>query len=221
MAGGQLAPPHVLSQYEWSAEFPVSTKAILTITIGNRSVHWLRSARRRPPRNSYTMFESLTASTCLNVAAWPVEDGKIGRIGGSELKVVNAEVVDGRGRTLLAGLIDAHVHFPNPVENASRQALVPGVKTQLDMFNGGDRLKLIKRLEAEDRPDIAYMRTAGTGATVPGGHPTQMGGGPIPTITAPEQAQSFVDARIAEAPTTSKSFTTMAASGHGRRSTFP
>ena len=127
-----------------------------------------------------------------------LEDGKISRIGGSELKVTNAEVVDGRGRTLLPGLIDAHVHLPNPVEKASRQALVLGVTTQLDMFNGGYRLKLIKKFESEDRPDIADMRTAGTGATVPGGHPTQMGGGPIPTITAPDQAQSFVDARIAE-----------------------
>jgi imidazolonepropionase-like amidohydrolase len=127
-----------------------------------------------------------------------IEDGKIGRTGGPELNVTNAEVVDGRGRTLLPGLIDAHVHLPNQVEKASRQALVLGVTTQLDMFNGGDRLKLIKQLEAEDRPDIADMRTAGTGATVPGGHPTQMGGGPIPTITAPEEAQSFVDARIAE-----------------------
>jgi imidazolonepropionase-like amidohydrolase len=127
-----------------------------------------------------------------------VEGGKIGRIGGPELNVTNAEVVDGRGRTLLPGLIDAHVHLPNPVEKASRQALVLGVTTQLDMFNGGDRLKLIKKFESEDRPDIADMRTAGTGATVPGGHPTQMGGGPIPTITAADQAQSFVDARIAE-----------------------
>jgi imidazolonepropionase-like amidohydrolase len=127
-----------------------------------------------------------------------VEDGKISRIDGADLKVKNAEVVDGRGRTLLPGLIDAHVHFPNPVEKASHQALVLGVTTQLDMFNAGDRLKLIKRLESEDRPDLADMRTAGTGATVPGGHPTQMGGGPIPTIKASEQAQSFVDARIAE-----------------------
>jgi imidazolonepropionase-like amidohydrolase len=127
-----------------------------------------------------------------------VEDGKISRIGGAALKVTNAEVVDGRGRTLLPGLIDAHVHLPNPVEKASRQALLLGVTTQLDMFNGGDRLKLIKKLESEDPPDIAGMLTAGTGATVPGGHPTEMGGGPIPTITAPEQAQGFVDARIAE-----------------------
>src|SRR5262249_31200772 len=44
----------------------------------------------------------------------------------------------------------------------------------------------------------ADLRTAGIGATVPGGHPTQMGGAAIPTITSPGQAQEFVDARIAE-----------------------
>jgi len=127
-----------------------------------------------------------------------LEDGKVSRIAGPELKAANAEVVDGQGRTLLPGLFDAHVHLPNPIEKASHQSLVLGVTTQLDMFNGGERLKLIKKLQSEDRPDLSDMRTAGTGATVPGGHPTEMGGGPIPTITAPDQAQSFVDARIAE-----------------------
>jgi len=90
------------------------------------------------------------------------------------------------------------VHIPREAERAARQALLLGVTTQLDMFNGGERWKQIKRLESEDRPDIADVRTAGIGATAPGGHPTQMGGPPIPTITSPEQAQAFVDARIAE-----------------------
>jgi imidazolonepropionase-like amidohydrolase len=127
-----------------------------------------------------------------------VEDGKISRIGGAELKVRNAEVIEGRGRTLFPGLIDAHVHIPNHAEQAAHQALVLGVTTQFDMFTGGERLKQIKEMETEDRPDLADVRTAGIGATVPGGHPTQMGGGPIPTITGPEQAQDWVDARIAE-----------------------
>lgn len=88
--------------------------------------------------------------------------------------------------------------MPGKMEDAARQALELGVTTQLDMFNGGDRLKTIKQMEAEDRPDLADVRTAGVGATVPGGHPTQMGGGPIPTLAKPEEAQAFVDSRIAE-----------------------
>ena len=49
-----------------------------------------------------------------------------------------------------------------------------------------------------DPPDVADVRTAGICATALGGHPTQMGGPPIPTLTEPQQAQAFVDARIAE-----------------------
>ena len=61
---------------------------------------------------------------------------------------------------------------------------------------------------AADAPDVADVRTAGFGATAPGGHPSQMGGGPFPTICDSADAQAFVDARIAEGPTTSRSFTT-------------
>src|SRR5437016_14324646 len=51
-----------------------------------------------------------------------LEDGKISRNGRSELTVTNAEVGDGRGRTLLPGLIDTHVNLPNPAETHSRDA---------------------------------------------------------------------------------------------------
>ncbi len=127
-----------------------------------------------------------------------IENGLITEIAETELKISEAEVVDGRSRTLFPGLIDAHVHIPDQVEEAPRQALTLGVTTQLDMFGAGERLKRIKTIESEDRPDPADVRTAGVGATVPGGHPTQMGGPAIPTITPPDQAQAFVDACIAE-----------------------
>jgi imidazolonepropionase-like amidohydrolase len=127
-----------------------------------------------------------------------VEDGKIVKIGGANLRVAGATVIDGRGRTLLPGLFDSHVHVGEDTRGALRQALLLGVTTQLDMFNGGERLKRMKQIESEDPPDLAGLRTAGIGATAPGGHPTQMGGPPIPTIKGPEEAQAFVDARIAE-----------------------
>jgi len=127
-----------------------------------------------------------------------VENGRISRVEASTSTIPGVEVIEGKGRTLLPGLIDAHVHIPDHAEGAARQALQLGVTTQLDMFSAGERLKQIKKLESEDRPDLSDLRTAGTGATVPGGHPTQMGGSPIPTLTRPDQAQAFVDARIAE-----------------------
>jgi imidazolonepropionase-like amidohydrolase len=127
-----------------------------------------------------------------------VENGKIVKVGGSIPPPSGATLIDGRGRTLLPGLFDAHVHIAQDTNASLRQALVLGVTTELDMFNGGERLKRIKQIEAEDPPNLADLRTAGIGATAPGGHPTQMGGGPIPTITSPEEAQAFVDSRIAE-----------------------
>lgn len=128
-----------------------------------------------------------------------IADGKIARIGDAKMKVPpDTEVIEGKERTLLPGLIDAHVHLPDNTEGAMRQALTLGVTTQLDMFTAGERLKKIKSLEAEDRPALSDVRTAGTGVTVAGGHPTQMGGPPVPTISGPADAQAFVDERIAE-----------------------
>jgi imidazolonepropionase-like amidohydrolase len=128
-----------------------------------------------------------------------VRDGIIAQVGGSELAVpAGAQVVDGSGRTLLPGLIDAHIHLSEEAEADLRQSLAFGVTTNLDMWNGGARYERIKALRAADAPDIAGIRTAGFGATAPGGHPSQMGGGAFPTITDSADAQAFVDARIAE-----------------------
>jgi imidazolonepropionase-like amidohydrolase len=69
-------------------------------------------------------------------------------------------------------------------------------------FTGKSGLVRLKELESSDAPDLADLRTAGTGATAKGGHPTQMEGGAaassVPTIDAPEQALAFVDARLSE-----------------------
>jgi len=124
-----------------------------------------------------------------------IENGRITWISGWRLRS-NAEVIDGRGRTLLPGFIDAHVHVSD--ENSLRQALALGVTTVLDMFTSAERLKMMRRVEREDPPDMADVRTAGVGATAPHGHPTEMGGAPIPTISSPAEAQDFVDQRIQE-----------------------
>ncbi len=127
-----------------------------------------------------------------------IENGKILWIRGSEAAAPSAEVIEGSGRTLLPGLFDAHVHMPYNAAGAARQALMLGVTTQLDMASAGQGLKNIKKLEAEDRADLSDLRTAGNVATVPGGHPAQMGGPPLPTLTGANEAAAFVDARIQE-----------------------
>lgn len=106
----------------------------------------------------------------------------------------NARIVGGAGRTLLPGLIDAHTHafkhFDLP--------LMFGVTTQVDMFTAVPVMQEIKRgMAAGDHAGRADMFSAGTLATAPNGHGTQYGF-PIPTLTRPDEAQAFVDARIAE-----------------------
>jgi imidazolonepropionase-like amidohydrolase len=128
-----------------------------------------------------------------------VVDGVISTIGGAELKIPRGvAVIDGSGRTLLPGLIDAHVHLSQDLEADLRQAISLGVTTVLDMWNGSERYERIKAVRASDPPGMASVLTAGQGATVPGGHPSQMGGPPFPTISTPDEAQAFVDARLAE-----------------------
>jgi imidazolonepropionase-like amidohydrolase len=142
------------------------------------------------------LFDGIRISTGRTVL---VKDGLIAAIGGSELSIpAGAAVVDGRNRTLLPGLIDAHVHLSNDAAADLRQAISLGVTTVLDMFTGGARFDTIKAIRARDPPDLASVRTAGIGASAPGGHPSQMGGGPIPPVRDSSEARAFVAARLAE-----------------------
>lgn len=127
-----------------------------------------------------------------------VDSGRIVRIEGPAFEAVGAHDIDGRGRTLLPGLIDSHVHIADDVDSALRQALLLGVTTQLDMLSAGDRLERLTQARAADRPDLADVRTAGIGATVPGGHPTQMGGPPIPTLNASDDVEAWIQARVSQ-----------------------
>jgi imidazolonepropionase-like amidohydrolase len=128
-----------------------------------------------------------------------VTDGVIRAIGGPNMTSRGAQVIDGRGKTLLPGIIDAHVHVPHvKTRTALIQSARLGVTTDLDMFTGQETLKTIKRIEKEDAPGMADMRSAGLGASATGGHPSDMGGGGFPTIDSPAQAEAFVAARVAE-----------------------
>ncbi|MGW4740561.1 amidohydrolase family protein [Nocardia xishanensis] len=111
--------------------------------------------------------------------------------------------IDGAGKTLLPGLIDAHTHvFGDDLARALRH----GVTTELDMFCLPGHLPAQRALAA-DRDDVADFRSAGTLATAPGGHPSQLltapgidalDVAPFDTIERPDQAEDFVRARVAE-----------------------
>ena len=105
-----------------------------------------------------------------------------------------SEVVDGAGKTLLPGLIDAHVHAWS-VEDLG-QALAFGVTTELDMMDGPEIERELRRRAATDAR-IADLRFAGNAATVRGGHGTQFGRS-VPTLRPGDDAAAFVKARVGE-----------------------
>lgn len=125
-----------------------------------------------------------------------VRDGKIVAAGPEAKIPEGAALVDAGGGTLLPGFIDSHTHV---FGNALERALVFGVTTELDMFTVPS---LVQQMHAEQArpggaPGRADLFSAGFLATAPGGHGTQYGL-PVPTLTKPEEAQAWVDARIAE-----------------------
>jgi imidazolonepropionase-like amidohydrolase len=106
-----------------------------------------------------------------------------------------AQVIDGTGQTLLPGFIDSHTHAWG---DALERALVFGVTTELDMFTDPSFARQMREEQAKTgAPGRADLYSAGYLATAPGGHGTEYGM-PVPTLTRPEEAQGWVDARVAE-----------------------
>ena len=107
----------------------------------------------------------------------------------------DAAVVDGRGMTLLPGLIDAHTHSFGP---ALEDALNFGVTTVLDMFTEPNQAAAWRREQAAGPvTGRADLFSAGILVTVENGHGTQFGV-PIPTLDDPEQTEAFIAARVRE-----------------------
>jgi len=123
-----------------------------------------------------------------------MREGRIEAVGADLPAPAGAEIVEGAGKTLLPGLIDAHGHVRGP---ALRDELVFGVTTVLDMSTdpawAAERRREQRGGQGLDRADLF---SAGLLVTCPHGHGTEWER--IPTVDSPAQAQSFVDARLAE-----------------------
>ena len=124
-----------------------------------------------------------------------VRDGRIEAVGPDVAIPDGLQAVDGAGRTLLPGLVDAHVHAWG---DARRDALRFGVTTELDMMGDPARSAALRSARtAMAATDEADLWSAGAAVTAPGGHGTQYGGA-VPTLAADGDAAAFVAARIAE-----------------------
>ena len=121
-----------------------------------------------------------------------IADGRVEALGRDLVVDDGAEIVDASGKTILPGLVDAHVHS---FGTARADALRFGVTTMLDMFRPPlDFEQTHAERESLAPTDQADLYSAGFLATAPGGHGTQYGI-EVPTLTGPEEAAEWVAAR--------------------------
>ena len=127
-----------------------------------------------------------------------VRDGRVAAVGRGAMIPRGIPVIDGRGKTLLPGLIDSHVHV---FHGAQSDALRFGVTTEMDMFDVSREFKKWReQRESLAKTGAADTWGAGLGVTVKGGAPLQdlPPGMQLPTLDSAADAGKFVDARVAE-----------------------
>src|SRR5216683_6636607 len=152
---------------------------------------------RTPARNAFVMrnVRIFDGERVIEANSVAVADGKIVGVGTNVASPPDAQVVDGSGDTLLPGLIDSHVHAW--VRDVLEMGLVMGVTTELDMYMRWEEALKWRAEESKGATDIADFRTAGTAIAVAGGHGTEADLPPMIPISRPNEAQAFVDERIA------------------------
>lgn len=137
------------------------------------------------------VFDGTTATERTTVV---VRNGRIAEVGARAPR--DLVTIDGRGKTLIPGLIDAHAHVPNVGQ--LRNALRFGVTTTLDMLTRPEFAATQRpRRDSVIMTDLADMYSAGVPITSPRGMGTQFGI-PLTTISAPGEAEAMVGARIAD-----------------------
>lgn len=127
-----------------------------------------------------------------------VREGIIVAVGTDIPVPPDVPVIDGRGKTLLPGFIDSHVHV---FRGAQEDALRFGVTTEMDMFTIAPTFASWRaRRESLSRTPAADTWSAGMGVSAPKGHPnaTMPGAEAIPTLGSAADAEPFVAARAAE-----------------------
>lgn len=158
------------------------------------------STKRAAPADSANTFAIRGARVFdgardLGVTDVVVRDGKIAAIGSGARIPAGIATVDGTGKTLLPGLIDAHVHAWG---DAQRDMARFGVTTGFDMHGSAERLPALrKQRESFDARGQADLWAAGYAITAPGGHGTQYGF-PVPVIEADTDIDAFIGQRVDE-----------------------
>ena len=178
----------------WKAPVRLITAVILLLNVAS-APHPLPA---QSPAASVTAFRNVRVfdgERVLDSATVIVRDGRIANMGRGIEIPADAAVVEGSGRTLLPGLIDAHTHTRSRDDLAA--ALAWGVTLHLDMFSDPAIARSLREEDASSAATRASLMTAGIVATAPDGHGTQYALS-VPTLSSPTDADTFVAARVAE-----------------------
>ncbi len=168
----------------------VATSVLVSLPTPKQSAHEIKNGNSFLI-NNVTLFDgnSFHGKTSITV-----DNGVITGIGKSGANH-SATIIDGAGKTVIPGIIDAHTHSYG---SALQEAINFGVTTHLDMFTAASLLTG----EKASRDSTAYksqtdLFSSGMLATAPGGHGTQFGV-PVETLANPEHAADWVSKRITE-----------------------
>ena len=143
-----------------------------------------------------------------------VRNGLVDTLGTQVMLPKDVPIIDGTGKTLIPGLIDAHTH--NARDETLSDAVCFGVTTELNM-SSSVREAQSQRLRREkiERVELADFWSSGTPATAPGGLGTSFGY-PVPTSRLRHRPKTSSALASPRERTTSKSFTSRGVRGARR-----
>ncbi len=107
-----------------------------------------------------------------------------------DISQYSGKYIDGKNRTIIPPMLNAHVHVNDKKQLIEAQR--NGIFALLDMHNDDSRAAYFRTFR--DSLAYAYFYSAGSGATVPGGHGTQWY--PVPTINDSVSPAKFTAQRI-------------------------
>jgi len=174
----------------------------------------------KPPEES--LQQAIIGAVLIDGTGGPPVSDSVVIVAGSRIRAIGnrantpipagVEKIDGRGKFLVPGLIDLHVHLGTRagarydtadytrerIERNLNAYLYFGVtavrSVGLDRQAGFD----VRKAEREGRLLTARMFTAGRGFTAPGGHPSQEVGDVVIQTNSPEEARKQVDTLAAQ-----------------------
>lgn len=175
----------------------VAVVAVAVFFRGNSSAGAGSDTEVQAPEDGFAIrnvrvFDGTEVMASANVV---IRDGRIAAVGSQVEIPADVPSIDGTGKTLLPGLIDAHVHAWG---DAQRDMLRFGVTSALDLHGAAERLPALReQRQLLSNASLADLWASGYAITAPGGHGTQYGF-PVPTVDATTDIDAFIGERVAE-----------------------